>query len=121
MVDLAPRWLNSEQTASYVGRRVDELPRLVRAEKPPTPSLHFGPRSPRWDRIQLDSLFLAEQPSRDLDLDAVEQEAVNGIIERARRAKALGLMGRSRNTVTPAIAEGIEDRARKHRCADQCL
>jgi hypothetical protein len=90
MSELIPRWLNPEQTASYVGRRVDELPRLVRAGKLPAPSLHFGPRSPRWDRVQLDSLFQPEQRSRDLDLAAVEQEAVNGIIERARRAKASG-------------------------------
>lgn len=54
----APRWLNSEQTAAHVSRRVDELPRLLRVGKLPSPSLHFGPRSPRWDRVKLDAMMM---------------------------------------------------------------
>jgi hypothetical protein len=88
MVDVIPRWLNREQVAAYVGRRVDELPRLVRAGKLPAASLHFGPRSPRWDRLALDALFEPPKRSDGLDMDAIEQEAINCIIERARRSRA---------------------------------
>jgi len=57
MTDIAPRWLKPDQAAAYIGRHRDELPRLVRAGKIPRPSYHFGPRSPRYDRLALDALF----------------------------------------------------------------
>jgi hypothetical protein len=85
--DIEARWLSPEQTATYVGRRVDELPRLLRAGKLPLPSYHFGPRSPRYDRMALDALFLESAPSGELDIEQAEQKAVNGILERARRKK----------------------------------
>ena len=53
----AQRWLGPEQTATYVSCRVDHLPRLVRSGKLPPPSLHLGPRSPRYDRLRSDAMF----------------------------------------------------------------
>lgn len=105
------RWLSPEQTAAYVSRRVDELPRLVRSGKLPSPSHHFGPRSPRWDRVELDSLFTANRTARDLDMDAVEQEAVNAIIERARREKAARGRNSQRVPLRPRHAQDVESRA----------
>ena len=81
MSDFQPRWLNPEQAAAYIGRRVDELPRLLRAGKLPQPSYHFGPRSPRYDRQALDALFTGARPSDDLD--KVEADAVAAIRARA--------------------------------------
>jgi hypothetical protein len=54
---LEPRWLDREATARYLSLRVDELPRMLRAGKLPQPSYHFGPKSPRWDREELDTLL----------------------------------------------------------------
>ncbi len=85
---IEPRWLTPDQAATYIGRFRDELPRLVRAGKLPAPSYHFGPRSPRYDRHALDAIFLDATPSRAID--RIEQEAVNAIIERARRQKTSG-------------------------------
>lgn len=51
------RWLDREAAANYLSVRVDELPRLVRAGKLPQPSLHFGPKTPRWDRQELDNML----------------------------------------------------------------
>lgn len=53
----APRWLDRDATAAYISVRADELRRLLRAGKLPSPSYHLGPRSPRWDRLKLDSYF----------------------------------------------------------------
>jgi hypothetical protein len=87
MADLPTRWLNPEAAASYVGRRVDELPRLVRRKLLPKPSYHFGPRSPRYDRLALDAMFGGEPASPSIE--QIEQEAVAAIIRRAgaRRAR----------------------------------
>ena len=83
--DINPRWLTPEQAASYVGRHRDELPRLVRSGKLPSPSYHFGPRSPRYDREALDALFTGAVASRSIDL--AEQEAVNAIVQRANQSR----------------------------------
>ena len=82
--NVEPRWLNPEDTADYIGVRVDHLPRLRRAGKLPSPSLHLGPRSPRYDRIALDGMFGATTES-----DTREKEAsiVQAIIDRSRRQK----------------------------------
>lgn len=93
MSEISPRWLNPEQAAQYVGRRVDELPRLVKAGKMPKPSYHFGPRSARYDRDALDAMFTGASASVVIrSIDQAEQEAVNAIIRRARenRQKAPG-------------------------------
>jgi hypothetical protein len=82
MSDLQPRWLSPEQAAAYIGERVDRLPRLVRSGKMPKPSLHLGPRTPRYDRLALDELFGAAAASTSLS--AATERAVNAIVERAR-------------------------------------
>jgi excisionase family DNA binding protein len=51
------RWLNLDELAAYVGVKEHQIRRMVRAGKLPEPSLHLGPRSPRWDREQIDALF----------------------------------------------------------------
>jgi hypothetical protein len=57
MPALEPRWLDPEAAATYIGVRVDELRRLRKAGKLPEPSLALGPRTPRYDRYELDALF----------------------------------------------------------------
>ncbi len=49
------RWLTPDAAAAYIGVRVHQLPKLVKAGKVPEPSLHLGTRSPRYDRDELDS------------------------------------------------------------------
>lgn len=53
----APRWLDRDALAAHISVRVDELPRLSRAGKLPPPSLHLGPRSPRWWSADVDAAF----------------------------------------------------------------
>ena len=60
----APRWLDREATADYIGVRVDQLPRLRKKGLLPEPSLHLGPRTPRWDRLELDAKFGAPLATR---------------------------------------------------------
>jgi hypothetical protein len=69
------RWLDREAAAGYVSVRVDELPRLVRAGKLPPPSLHLGPRKPRWDRLALDACFAGGVASTDPEV------AVAGLVQ----------------------------------------
>jgi hypothetical protein len=80
MTDIIQRWLKPDQAAAYIGRHRDELPRLVRSGKLPKPSYHFGPRSPRYDRLALDAIFSGSQSDST-------QETVDAAI-RAIRAKA---------------------------------
>lgn len=58
-----PRWLDREALARHICRRVDELPRLLRAGKLPPPSYHFGPRSPLWDREAVDAMIAGAAPA----------------------------------------------------------
>jgi hypothetical protein len=58
-----PRWLDRDALAEHICVRVDELPRLLRAGKLPTPSLHLGPRSPRWWSADVDARFGRALPS----------------------------------------------------------
>jgi hypothetical protein len=60
-MDEGKRWLKAEDAATYVGVRVDQMRRLVRAGKVPAPSYSLGPKSPRWDRLALDAVFQVEQ------------------------------------------------------------
>lgn len=59
-----PRWLDRDACAAYISVRVDELPRLMKRGLLPSPSLHLGPRSPRWDREALDARFDGSVASR---------------------------------------------------------
>jgi hypothetical protein len=82
MTDVVPRWLNAEDTARYIGVRVDQLPRLLKAGKLPEPSRFLGPRQPRYDRLKIDALFNPEQPSVQGIVDA----AVRAILAEGGRA-----------------------------------
>jgi hypothetical protein len=42
-MDEGKRWLKAEDAATYVGVRVDQMRRLVRAGKVPAPSYSLGP------------------------------------------------------------------------------
>ena len=64
------RWLDREAAAAYLSLRVDELPRMVKRDLVPAPSLHFGPRTPRWDRMALDEMFgpsIAHRRATEID------------------------------------------------------
>ena len=74
-----PRWLRPSDAAAYIGRHRDELPRLVKAGKIPAPSYHFGPRSPRYDRLALDAM-MERRLSTEKTADQLEQEAVSAIL-----------------------------------------
>ncbi len=79
------RWMAPEAAATYIGRRVDELPRLVKRGLLPKPSYHFGPRSPRWDRTTLDALFEAK-PARP-SMDVVAQEIAETLAQGGRKRR----------------------------------
>jgi len=85
MPAIEPRWLNPADAAAYIGRHRDELKRLVRAGKIPPPSYHFGPRSPRYDRLALDALFTGTKAANDLD--AAFGDAINAHFERHARGQ----------------------------------
>jgi hypothetical protein len=54
------RWWTAQQVATFLGLRVDEVPRLLGRGKIPRPSYHLGYASPRWDRTVLE----ASRPQR---------------------------------------------------------
>ena len=79
---LQPRWLDPEDTARYISAQRREVTRLVREGKLPAPSLHLGPRQPRWDRTKIDALF---DPGQAQSSEAVLDAAVQAI--RAQNAR----------------------------------
>ena len=85
------RWLDREAAAAYLCVRVDELARLERRGKLPPASYHFGPRTPRWDRLALDAVFTNSVASTD------PNAAVSALVEsiyktggRSRRSQTTG-------------------------------
>lgn len=78
-----PRWLDRAGVAAYLSVRVDALPRLARRGKLPAPSYHLGARSPRWDRLALDSTLAGTAASADPD--AVGAAVVQDILAAGRR------------------------------------
>lgn len=71
------RWLDRDQVAGKISVHVHELPRLLKAGKLPAPSLHLGPRSPRWDSLAIDALFGAKMEANETSLG---EQAVNDIL-----------------------------------------
>jgi hypothetical protein len=91
MSDSAERWLDPEAAARYIHVRPDALPRLVRAGRIPAPSYALGQRSPRWDRLALDSAFdggTASTSARDV-FQGIADEIARGK-GRAHRAPQAG-------------------------------
>jgi integrase len=68
------RWRSPEEAAAYLGVRIDQLPRLRKAGRLPAPSYALGPRTPRYDRLLLDSSLTGASPSSSTQnvQDAVE-------------------------------------------------
>jgi hypothetical protein len=94
MGDVQPRWLDCEEVARYLSVRVDRVAALVRAGRIPEPTYHLGPRSPRWDRLALDSVLgdgTASSNARTVVSNLVQDILTKG---RARRAAKAG--GRQR-------------------------
>lgn len=61
------RWLNPAGAAAYVSCPRGRLRTLVAAGKLPAPVYHFGPRSPRYDRLAIDSLIVGRQRGKTVD------------------------------------------------------
>jgi hypothetical protein len=68
---------------AYLFFQVNELPRLVRVGRLPTPSHHLGPKSPRWDWLALDALFAGGVASTD------PETVVQGIVQEILQGGAL--------------------------------
>ncbi len=85
MAEEAARWLDREALAAYISVRVDEVRKLLRAGRLPTPSHHLGPKSPRWDRAAVDACFegRATPPTESAE------EAVQVLVEKLRRGDTL--------------------------------
>ena len=83
MTEEAPRWLDRKALAIHISVRVDEVRKLLRAGKLPTPSYHLGPKSPRWDRAPVDALFEGKAASDDDDQEALKRNAVQAILRDA--------------------------------------
>lgn len=83
MAEDPARWMDREALAAYVSVRVDYIPRPVKAGKLPAPSLHLGPKSPRWDRYAVDACFEGEARSASRSVD----EAVQALVEKIERGE----------------------------------
>lgn len=81
-----PRWLDSSATAHYLSTHPGALPRLVKAHRIPAPNYALGPRSPRWDRLALDSALDVGAASTDPDI--ASQAVVQKILQGRPRCKA---------------------------------
>lgn len=87
---MADRWMTRDEVAAYIKKRVDYLPRLQRAGKIPAPSYHFGPRSPLWDRFELDALIapMHNPAPQAVTTEQVVDEILSGKF--SRRPKGAG-------------------------------
>ncbi|WP_406586437.1 helix-turn-helix transcriptional regulator [Asaia lannensis] len=52
------RWLDPPALARHLSTTTNMIPRYVQQGKIPRPSLHLGPRSPRWDVHEVDAVML---------------------------------------------------------------
>ena len=81
-----PRWLNRDRLADYLGVDYTAITKLVRAGKLPQPSLHLGPRSPRWDRLAVDDLFgVSVQAKKAKELEEARARMLEDIRRGGRR------------------------------------
>jgi len=58
MSETLERWLDRSALARRLCTSTNMLPRLVDQGKLPRPSLHLGPRSPRWDIHAVDAAMM---------------------------------------------------------------
>jgi predicted DNA-binding transcriptional regulator AlpA len=91
MSDDLIRWMNATDTAKYLGVKETALNRLVRLGHVPRPSYVLGPRSPRWDRLQIDIVFENILNSSDLHRTMITKgkSDVDRILEEGRARRSL--------------------------------
>ena len=77
------RWLNAEEAARYICVRPDAMQRLAKQGRIPKPEYTLGPRSPRWDRLALDSAF--DGGTASTDPRAASQAVVQKILQEGPR------------------------------------
>lgn len=77
-----PRWLDRDAAAAHLHVRPDDLRRLVKNGKIPSPTYHLGPRQPRWDRLALDSAMTGGVAG---PASASTEEAVNALVTEIAR------------------------------------
>jgi len=83
MTDIQTRWMNSESAAKYLDIKVDALRRLVKSGKLPKPDYTLGPKSPRYDKLELDKA-MNNKPVVTTTSDALESWRENFL----KKAKA---------------------------------
>jgi hypothetical protein len=86
---LGVRWLSLDAAAAYISVRPAAMSRLVREGKIPAPNRSLGERSPRWDRLALDSVFEGGATSTDI------RQVVEAGLEKIR---ARGVRRKKRST-----------------------
>jgi hypothetical protein len=81
------RWLDREAASRYLSIRPDKLARLVKAGRIPVPSYRLGPKTPLWDRQELDAFLTDNVATRKPEVplgDAVTALATR-LIQTGRR------------------------------------
>ena len=92
------RWLDREAVAQYIHVRVDELSRMQRKGLLPEPSYRLGPRSPRWDKLELDSWF-GKSTTSTPDISQTVANFVANIKQTPRARRAQETRGRLSQTI----------------------
>lgn len=88
MGETLERWLDPEALARRLCTKTNMLSRYVQQGKLPRPSLHLGPRSPRWDIHAIDAVMLeASGISTSESTSQMVQRACEEIERDARRRK----------------------------------
>lgn len=82
MSEAIERWLDREAVARRICTQAHRLPRLVSEGRLPKPSLHLGPRSPRWDIHAIDAMMLEASgatipPSTDMAVARACEQIAN--------------------------------------------
>jgi hypothetical protein len=72
--DTTTRWLSPKALGRYLGRDPKTLPELVRVGKLPRPTYHLGPKSPRYDRVAVDSMLIGR--SEEADAEEIASRAI---------------------------------------------
>lgn len=88
MNEALERWLDRAALAKRLCTSPACLPRLVSQGRLPQPSLHLGPRSPRWDIHAVDAMMLdAVGVSMSLNTEMAVARACEEISSEAKRSK----------------------------------
>lgn len=88
MSETLERWLDRDAVARRICTQPYRLPRLVAEGRLPQPSLHLGPRSPRWDIHAIDAMMLeASGAAISPNTDMAVARACEEISFEARRSQ----------------------------------